>query len=187
MTVRTAGSGIVIGRKGSAVKALRSRLHEVAGRRVSVDVQEVAHPELDAKLIAENVASQLERRVSPHRAMGRAMRSAMSAGAEGFKIRCKGRVYGSEMARSGCARGGCRCRHCGPTSTTPGGGTDPLRQYRGEDLGLQGADVARSGRTGAGCELAARRTAMGLAMRRLRMKLSERGESGESERTYATV
>jgi small subunit ribosomal protein S3 len=99
VTIWTARPGIVIGRRGSAVKALRRELEDMTGKRVSVDVQEVAQPELDARLVAENVVSQLERRISPRRAMQRAVQGAMRAGAEGIKVMCKGRLYGSEMAR----------------------------------------------------------------------------------------
>jgi small subunit ribosomal protein S3 len=105
-TVWTARPGIVIGRKGSAVKSLRSDLKEMTGKNVSVDVQEVEQPELDAKLVAENIASQLERRISHNRAMKRAVRSAMQAGAHGIKVACKGRLYGAEMAREQWQREG---------------------------------------------------------------------------------
>jgi len=106
VTIWTARPGIVIGRKGSSVKALRRNLEAMTGKRVSVDVQEVAQPELDAKLVAENVASQLERRVSHTRAMKRALRAAMRGGAEGIKVMCKGRLYGAEMARQAWMREG---------------------------------------------------------------------------------
>jgi len=98
--VWTARPGIVIGRKGSTVKQIRSELEEKTGKRVSVDVQEVEQPELDAKLVAESIASQLERRISHNRAMKRSVQSAMRAGAEGVKVMCKGRLYGAEMART---------------------------------------------------------------------------------------
>jgi small subunit ribosomal protein S3 len=106
VTIWTARPGIVIGRKGASVKKLRRDLEEMTGKRVSVDVQEVAQPELDAKLVAENVASQLERRISHRRAMQRALRAAMRAGAHGIKVMCKGRLYGAEMARQAWLREG---------------------------------------------------------------------------------
>jgi small subunit ribosomal protein S3 len=106
VTIWTARPGVVIGRKGASVKKLRRNLEEMTGKRVSVDVQEVAHPELDAKLVAENVASQLERRISHRRAMQRALRAAMRAGAHGIKVMCKGRLYGAEMARQAWLREG---------------------------------------------------------------------------------
>jgi small subunit ribosomal protein S3 len=106
VTIWTARPGIVIGRKGSAVKMLRKELEEMTGKRVSVDVQEVAQPELDAQLVAENVVSQLERRISHNRAMKRVVQSAMRSGAQGIKVMCKGRLHGSEMARQAWQREG---------------------------------------------------------------------------------
>jgi len=106
ITIWTARPGIVIGRKGSSVKEMRRNLQKMTGKRVSVDVQEVERPELDAKLVAENVVSQLERRISPRRAMQRALRAAMSAGAQGIKVMCKGRLFGAEMAREQWLREG---------------------------------------------------------------------------------
>ncbi len=106
VTIWTARPGIVIGRKGSAVKELRKELEQLTGKRVSVDVQEVEQPELDAQLVAENVVSQLERRISHRRAMKRAVQSAVRAGAQGVKVMCKGRLHGSEMARQAWQREG---------------------------------------------------------------------------------
>ena len=106
VTIWTARPGIIIGRKGTAVKAMRKELESLSGKRVSVDVQEVERPELDAKLVAENVASQLERRISHGRAMKRAVQAAMRAGAHGIKVKCKGRLFGSEMARTQWVREG---------------------------------------------------------------------------------
>ncbi|MDY6878226.1 MAG: 30S ribosomal protein S3 [Chloroflexota bacterium] len=106
VTIWTARPGIVIGRKGASVKVLRKDLEEMTGKRVSVDVQEVAQPELDAKLVAENIVSQLERRISHGRAMKRAVQAAMRAGAQGIKVMCKGRLSGSEMARQAWQRDG---------------------------------------------------------------------------------
>jgi small subunit ribosomal protein S3 len=106
VTIWTARPGIVIGRKGSAVKMLRKELEEMTGKRVSVDVQEVAQPELDAQLVSENVVSQLERRISHNRAMKRVVQSAMRAGAQGIKVMCKGRLHGAEMARRAWQREG---------------------------------------------------------------------------------
>jgi small subunit ribosomal protein S3 len=111
VTVWTARPGIVIGRKGATVKILRSDLEEMTSKTVSVDVQEVAQPEMDAKLVAENVVSQLERRISHGRAMKRAVQSAMRAGAQGVMVTCKGRLHGAEMARSQSVREGRVPRH----------------------------------------------------------------------------
>jgi len=96
----SARPGVVIGRKGENVKALRHDIEVLTGgKRVHIDVQEVKRPDLDAKLVAENIVSQLEKRIYHNRAMKRALRQAMRAGAEGIKVQCKGRLAGSEMAR----------------------------------------------------------------------------------------
>lgn len=106
VTIWTAKPGIVIGRKGSTVKGLRRSLEEITGKRFSVDVQEVAQPEMDAQLVTENIISQLERRISHGRAMKRAVQAAMRSGAQGIKVMCKGRLYGAEMARTQWMREG---------------------------------------------------------------------------------
>ncbi|MEA3310297.1 MAG: 30S ribosomal protein S3 [Chloroflexota bacterium] len=96
----TSRPGVAIGRKGANVKALRSKLEKLtAGKRVHVDVHEVENPDLDAKLVAESIVAQLEKRIYHNRAMKRAVRQAMRSGAEGIKIMCKGRLSGSEMTR----------------------------------------------------------------------------------------
>jgi small subunit ribosomal protein S3 len=100
ITLHTARPGIVIGRKGSAVKELRQELEKLTGgKKVKIEVEEIASPDLDAKLVAENVAGQLQRRISHNRAMNRAVGQAMRQGAEGIKIMCSGRLSGAEMAR----------------------------------------------------------------------------------------
>jgi small subunit ribosomal protein S3 len=99
ITIWTAKPGIIIGRKGANVRALRQDLEELSKKRVRIDVQEVERPELDAYLLSENIASQLERRISHSRAMRRAASQAMRMGAEGVKIICSGRLAGAEMAR----------------------------------------------------------------------------------------
>ncbi len=96
----TSRPGVVIGRKGENVKGLRRDIEELSGqKRVHIDVQEVEQPDLDAKLVAENIVAQLERRIYHNRAMKRALRQAMRSGAEGIKVQCKGRLSGSEMSR----------------------------------------------------------------------------------------
>jgi small subunit ribosomal protein S3 len=97
--VHTAKPGIIIGRRGAAVKDLRQDLETLTGKRIKIDVQEVEKPDLCARLVAENIASQLERRISHGRAMRRAVQQAMRAGAEGVMITCGGRLSGAEMAR----------------------------------------------------------------------------------------
>jgi len=99
ITIWTAKPGIIIGRKGVNVRALRQDLVELSKKKVRIDVQEVERPELDAYLVAENVASQLERRISHSRAMKRAASQSIRMGAEGVKISCSGRLTGAEMAR----------------------------------------------------------------------------------------
>jgi small subunit ribosomal protein S3 len=99
VTIWTAKPGVVIGRKGASVKELRRNLEELTDKRVRVEVEEVEKPDLDAHLVAENIASQLERRISHGRAMKRAVAQAMRQGAEGIKIMCSGRLHGAEMAR----------------------------------------------------------------------------------------
>jgi small subunit ribosomal protein S3 len=97
--IHTAKPGIVIGRRGATVKQLRQDLEEETGKRIKVEVQEVARTDLNAYLVAENIASQLERRISHGRAMRRAVQQAMRAGAEGVMIAVGGRLSGAEMAR----------------------------------------------------------------------------------------
>jgi small subunit ribosomal protein S3 len=98
LKVYTAKPGIVIGRKGSSVNALRRRLEDMTKKKVHIDVEEVKQPELDAYLVAENVAAQLERRISHRRAMKQAAGRAMRLGAKGIKVMCSGRLSGREMA-----------------------------------------------------------------------------------------
>ena len=97
--VTTARPGIVIGKKGAEVDALRKELEAIAGGRVSVEVIEVKRPELDATLIAQSIADQLEGRVAFRRAMRKAVQSARKSGAQGIRIQCSGRLGGAEMSR----------------------------------------------------------------------------------------
>lgn len=99
VNIWTAKPGIVIGRKGGTVKDLRTNLRKLTGKTVKVEVEEITQPDLDAKLVAENIASQLERRISHSRAMKRAMVQAMRQGAQGIRIEASGRLAGAEMAR----------------------------------------------------------------------------------------
>lgn len=98
--VHTARPGMVIGRGGSEVDALRQEIENMTGKSVQINVVEVDKPELNAQLVAENIAQQLLRRVSFRRAMKKAMDRAMKMGAEGFKIMSSGRLGGAEMART---------------------------------------------------------------------------------------
>jgi small subunit ribosomal protein S3 len=99
ITIFTARPGVVIGRKGAEIDKLKEELSKMTGKEVYVDIQEIKQPETDAQLVAENVALQLERRVSFRRAMKKAVQTAMDFGAEGIKIRCAGRLGGAELAR----------------------------------------------------------------------------------------
>jgi len=100
VTIHTAKPGIIIGRKGAAVKELRETLEARTGKKVKLEVEEITKPDIDAVLVAENIAGQLERRISHGRAMKRAIQQAMRAGAQGIKITSSGRLAGSEMART---------------------------------------------------------------------------------------
>jgi small subunit ribosomal protein S3 len=100
ITIFTARPGVVIGRKGAEIDKLKEELSKMTGKEVYVDIQEVKKPELDAQLVAENIALQLERRVSFRRAMKKAVQTVRDLGAEGIKIRCAGRLGGAELARA---------------------------------------------------------------------------------------
>lgn len=97
--IYTARPGIVIGKKGAEIDALRDELQRMTGRDIVINIKEVRKAEIDAQLVAENVALQLERRVAFRRAMKRAVSTAMKFGAQGIKIHCSGRLGGAEMAR----------------------------------------------------------------------------------------
>jgi small subunit ribosomal protein S3 len=98
--IHTARPGIVIGKKGVEIERLRKVLGEKTNREIFINVREIKRPELDAQLVAENIASQLKRRVSFRRAMKRAVTSAMKLGAEGIRVNCAGRLAGAEIART---------------------------------------------------------------------------------------
>jgi small subunit ribosomal protein S3 len=99
ITLHTAKPGIVIGKGGTSVDALRDELEKMTGKRVRVTIQEIKKPELSAQLVAESVAAQLEKRIAFRRAIKQSLMKTMRAGAQGVKIRVKGRLGGSEMAR----------------------------------------------------------------------------------------
>ena len=99
ITIHTARPGVVIGRKGAEIDKVKEELSRVTGKEVYVDIQEVKTPELDAQLVAENIALQLERRVSFRRAMKKSLQTTMDFGADGIRIRCAGRLGGAELAR----------------------------------------------------------------------------------------
>lgn len=99
VTLHTAKPGILIGRKGENVKIIRQKLEALTGKKIDLEVKEIKSADTDAYLVAQNIASQLERRISYRRAMKRAIQQALRQGAEGIKISVSGRLSGAEMAR----------------------------------------------------------------------------------------
>ena len=99
-TIHTAKPGMVIGKSGAQVNQLRDELAHVTGKEVFLDIASIDNPDLDARLVGENIAKQLEQRVSFRRAMKKALSSAIRSGAKGVKVRCSGRLGGSDMART---------------------------------------------------------------------------------------
>ncbi|RDV83369.1 30S ribosomal protein S3 [Ammonifex thiophilus] len=106
ITIHTARPGMVIGRGGAEVENLRRELEEMTGKQVSINIVEIKVPELDAQLVAENIASQIERRVAYRRAMKQAIARAMRMGAKGIKVEVSGRLAGAEIARTEWLREG---------------------------------------------------------------------------------
>jgi small subunit ribosomal protein S3 len=99
VTITTARPGIIIGPKGSEIEALRKSLQEETGKTVLINIEEAKRSELNAQLVAENIASQLERRIGFRRAMKKTLQATMDAGAQGIRVACHGRLAGAEMAR----------------------------------------------------------------------------------------
>ena len=100
ITIVTARPGLVIGKKGTDIETLKAELLKLTGKEVWIEVEEIKRPDLDAKIVADNIAKQLERRIPFRRAMKKAMQSAMEAGAQGIKVQCSGRLGGAEIART---------------------------------------------------------------------------------------
>lgn len=98
--IHTARPGIIIGKKGAEVEKLRKDLKEMTGKEVSIDIKEIRKPEVDAQLVAENIALQLEKRVAFRRAMKKSVASSLRFGTLGVKVSCSGRLAGAEIARS---------------------------------------------------------------------------------------
>lgn len=98
--IHTARPGIIIGKKGAEVEKLKKEIEEVTGNQVAIDIKEVRKPEVNAQLVAENIAMQLEKRVAFRRALKRAVSSALRFGSLGIKVQCSGRLAGAEIARS---------------------------------------------------------------------------------------
>jgi small subunit ribosomal protein S3 len=100
LIIHTARPGIIIGKKGAEVEKLRKDVEAMSGKQASVDIKEIRKPEIDAQLVAENIALQLEKRVAFRRAMKKAVSSSLRFGALGIKITCSGRLAGAEIART---------------------------------------------------------------------------------------
>lgn len=100
INIHTARPGIIIGKKGAEVDKLKKDLESISGKQLYINIQEIRRPELDAQLVAENIALQLERRIAFRRAMKKAVTSALRLGAQGIKITCAGRLAGAEIART---------------------------------------------------------------------------------------
>ena len=100
VTVYSSRPGIIIGKKGADIESLKNKLTEMSKLEIYLDIKEVRKPEVEAKLVAENIASQLEKRISFRRAMKKAVQSAMRLGAKGIKVVCSGRLGGAEIART---------------------------------------------------------------------------------------
>ena len=98
-TIHTARPGIIIGKKGAEVEKLKKKLETMTGKELSIDIKEIRKPELDATLVAENIAMQLEKRIAFRRAMKKSVISAIRFGALGIKVACSGRLAGAEIAR----------------------------------------------------------------------------------------
>ncbi|RME69780.1 MAG: 30S ribosomal protein S3 [Verrucomicrobia bacterium] len=104
--IYTARPGVVIGKKGAEIEKIKEDLAKMTGKEVLLDIQEVRKPEIEAQLVAENIALQLERRISFRRAMKKAVQMAMSLGAEGIKVQVAGRLGGADIARTEVQRQG---------------------------------------------------------------------------------
>ena len=100
LTIYSSRPGIIIGKKGADIESLKNKLTEMSKLEVYLDIKEVRKPEVEAKLVAENIASQLEKRISFRRAMKKAVQSSMRLGARGVKVVCSGRLGGAEIART---------------------------------------------------------------------------------------
>jgi small subunit ribosomal protein S3 len=143
ITICTARPGLVIGKKGSEIDVLKNELYKLTGKEVWVEVEEVKRPDLDAKIVADSIAKQLERRIPFRRAMKKAMQSTMDAGALGIKVQCSGRLGGAEIARTEWYKEGSTPLHTlradidyatGRAETTYGSIGVKVWIYRGEDI-----------------------------------------------------
>lgn len=142
VTICTARPGLVIGKKGAEIDALKLELFQLTGKEVWIEVEEIKRPDLDAKVVADAIAKQLERRIPFRRAMKKAMQSTMDAGAIGIKVQCSGRLGGAEIARTEWYKEGSTPLHTlradidfamGRAETTYGSIGVKVWIYRGED------------------------------------------------------
>jgi small subunit ribosomal protein S3 len=106
LTIHTAKPGMVIGRGGAGIEDIKNRLKKITDKRLDINITEIRQPDLDATLVAENIAAQLERRIAFRRAMKQSVQRTMRLGAKGIKIMCSGRLGGAEIARSESYREG---------------------------------------------------------------------------------
>lgn len=143
VTIATARPGLVIGKKGAEIDILKSELFKLTGKEVWVEVEEIKRPDIDAKIVADSIAKQLERRIPFRRAMKKSMQSAIEAGALGIKIQVSGRIGGAEIARTEWYKEGSTPLHTlradidyahGRAETTYGSLGVKVWIYRGEDI-----------------------------------------------------
>jgi small subunit ribosomal protein S3 len=155
ITIKTAKPGMVIGKGGSEVETLRKALNDLTGKRVHVNIFEIKHADLDARLVAENIAKQLESRISWRRAQKQTLQRAMRAGAKGIKTQCAGRLGGADMARTEDYSEGTVPLHTlradidygtAEADTTYGKIGVKVWIYRGEVLPTKGTDNKEGGR-----------------------------------------
>ena len=162
MTIHAARPGVIIGKKGADIEVLRKKLAQFTKSELHLNIVEVRKPEIDAALVAENIAQQLERRVSFRRAMKRAVQNAMRMGALGIRINVGGRLGGAEIARTEWYREGRVPLHTlrADIDYALCRGEDRLRDHRDQGLDLQGRDHgARSRRRATGASRSCRKVA----------------------------
>ena len=142
INIYTSRPGIIIGRKGAEVDKLRDELQKLVNGEVYINIQEIQRPELDAQLVAENIATQLERRIAFRRAMKKAMESAFRFGAKGIKVRVGGRLNGAEIARTEWYQDGRLPLHTLKADIDYGSGRGQhhVRHDRREGVAVQGRD-----------------------------------------------
>lgn len=146
VTIHTARPGMVIGKKGAEIEVLKAELLKLTGKEIWIEVEEIKRPDLDAKIAADNIAKQLERRIPFRRAMRKVMQSAMDAGAQGIKVQVSGRLGGAEIARTEWYKEGSTPMHTlradidyatGRAETTYGSIGVKVWIYRGDDINLK--------------------------------------------------